>query len=109
LLPIQPAIEEVPPLAAVSHPSIASLCFGAALLIAVLALAARHVRRPGALTIGACMLAATIAPTSNLLFAEGAFTARTLYAPSIGAALMAGAAIAWLADRGTRAMPVIAL
>jgi tetratricopeptide (TPR) repeat protein len=109
LLPIQPAIEEVPPLTVAWHPSIASLCLGAALLIAILALMARHVRRPDALTLGACILAATIAPTSNLLFAEGALTARTLYAPSIGAALMAGAGLAWLADRGTRALPVIAL
>ena len=99
-LPIQPAIEEVPPLASASHPSVVLLCAGALLLVAVLALAAMHFRRPSALTLGAWLLAATIAPTSNLLFAEGALTARTLYAPSIGAALMAGAAIAWLASRG---------
>lgn len=106
LLPIQPAIEEVPPLAAAWHPSIVLLCAGAVLLLAVLALAALHFRRPGALTLGAWLLAATIAPTSNLLFAEGALTARTLYAPSIGAALMAGCALAWLASRGARALCV---
>ncbi len=109
LLPIQPAIEEVPPLAAAWHPSITLLCLGAALLLTVLVIAARHLRRPSALTLGACVLAATIAPTSNLLFAEGALTARTLYAPSIGAALMAGTALAWLAERGARAAPAVVL
>jgi len=102
LLPIQPAIEEVPPLAAAWHPSVALLCLGAALLLLVLALIVLHLRRPSALTFGACLLAATIAPTSNLIFAEGALTARTLYAPSIGAALMAGGVFAWLASRGAR-------
>jgi hypothetical protein len=100
LLPIQPPIEEVPPLASAFHPSVASLCIGAALLLAVLALVVRHFRRPSALTLGAWLLAATIAPTSNLIFAEGALTARTLYAPSIGAALMAGGVLAWLARGG---------
>ena len=109
LLPIQPAIEEVPPLAAAWHPSIASLCVGTVLLLAVLTLLALHLRRPGALTLGAWLLAATIAPTSNLLFAEGALTARTLYAPSIGAALMAGWALAWLASRGARVPAVAAV
>jgi hypothetical protein len=106
LLPIQPAIEEVPPLASAWHPSIPLLCLGAALLLAVLALVALHVRRPGALTFGACLLTATIAPTSNLLFAEGALTARTLYAPSIGAALMMGGVLGWLAARGARPLLV---
>jgi Flp pilus assembly protein TadD len=99
---MRPAIEEVPPLASAWHPSVALLCVGAALLVAVLALVVQHFRKPSALTFGACLLAATIAPTSNLLFAEGALTARTLYAPSIGAALMAGGALAWLASRGAR-------
>jgi hypothetical protein len=109
LLPIEPAIEEVPPLAAAWHPSIALLCLGAALLLAILTLVVGHVRRPSVLTLGACILTATIAPTSNLLFAEGALTARTLYAPSIGAALMVGAVIAWLAGRGARMVPAIAM
>ncbi|HEX7981733.1 MAG TPA: hypothetical protein VF461_24210 [Gemmatimonadaceae bacterium] len=99
LLPIQPAIEEVPPLAAAWHPSVVLLCVGAALLVTVLGLVALHLYRPSAITLGAFLLAATIAPTSNLIFAEGALTARTLYAPSIGAALMAGGALAWLAVR----------
>jgi len=106
LLPMRPAIEEVPPLASAWHPSVALLCAGVVLLLAVLALVVLHLRRPSALTFGACLLAATIAPTSNLLFAEGALTARTLYAPSIGAALMAGAALAWLASRGARPLLV---
>jgi hypothetical protein len=106
LLPIQPAIEEVPPLASAWHPSVALLCFGAALLLAVLALVALHFRLPSALTLGAWLLAATIAPTSNLLFAEGALTARTLYAPSIGAALMAAGILAWLASRGAPSLVV---
>lgn len=99
LLPIPPAIEEVPPLASAWHPSVALLCIGTVLLLAVLALVALHLRRPSVLTLGALLLAATLAPTSNLLFAEGALTGRTLYAPSIGAALMVGGALAWLASR----------
>jgi protein O-mannosyl-transferase len=109
LLPIRPAIEEVPPLASAWHPSVVSLCVGAALLMVVLALVALHLRRPSALTLGACLLAATIAPTSNLIFAEGALTARTLYAPSIGAALMAGGLMAWLSARGARSVLVSAV
>ena len=104
LLPIRPAIEEVPPLALAFHPSLASLCVGAALLMVVIALVVLHLRRPSAVTLGACVLAATIAPTSNLIFAEGALTARTLYAPSIGAALMAGGLMAWLSARGARSV-----
>jgi len=109
LLPIRPAIEEVPPLASAWHPSIPLLWSGAALLLLVLVLTALHLRRPSALTLGAWLLAATIAPTANLLFAEGALTARTLYAPSIGAALMAGGVLAWLATRGARTMCVAAV
>ena len=90
LLPIQPAIEEVPPLAAAWHPSVALLCVGAALLLAG-ARARRAAPPPAERThLGACLLAATIAPTSNLHLRRRALTARTLYAPSIGAALMAG-------------------
>jgi hypothetical protein len=85
------------------------LCVGLALLLIILALAALHLRRPSALTLGAFLLAATIAPTSNLLFAEGALTARTLYAPSIGAALMAGGALAWLSARGARFVVIAAV
>jgi hypothetical protein len=109
LLPIQPAIEEVPPLASAWHPSLALLSAGAALLVVVLALLVLHQRRPSAFTFGAWLLAATIAPTSNLLFAEGALTARTLYAPSIGAALIAAGALAWLASRGARVLCLMAV
>jgi hypothetical protein len=109
LLPFRPAIEEVPPLASAWHPSVALLCGGAALLVTVLVLVALHLRRPSAFTLGALVLAATIAPTSNLLFAEGALTARTLYAPSIGAALIAAGALAWLASHGARILSVAAV
>jgi tetratricopeptide (TPR) repeat protein len=90
-LPVAPAMEEVPPQSSATDPSMLPVLAGAVLLVAVLALVVRHARRPTALTLGAWVLAATIAPTSNLLFAEGALTARTLYAPSIGAALMLAA------------------
>ncbi len=108
-LPIPPAIEEVPPLASAWHPSVALLCGGAVLLILVLGLMALHLRQPSAVTLGAWVLAATIAPTSNLLFAEGALTARTLYAPSLGAALIVSGVLARLASRGARAVCVAAV
>jgi protein O-mannosyl-transferase len=94
LLPIPPAIEEVPPLAVAMHPDALLVVTGALLVLCLVALLAWHARRPSALTLGACILVVTAAPTSNLLFAEGALTARTLYAPSLGAAMMAIAAIA---------------
>ena len=104
LLPVQPAIEEVPPLSAALHPSLPLVVGGLVLLLLTLGLVARHLRHPTPLTLGASVLATSIAPTSNLLFAEGALTARTLYAPSIGAAVMLGAAIALVASTRPRVL-----
>jgi hypothetical protein len=102
-VPVPPAVEDVPSLAAALHPNLLGVAAGAGLVIAALLLAARHQRAPSALTLGACIAAAALVPTSNLLFAAGAVTGRTLYSPSIGAALMAGAVIAWLAATRARA------
>jgi Flp pilus assembly protein TadD len=109
-LPVAPSVEEVPPLAYAENPSALLLGAGALLLTGTLALVVRHRRSPSAMTLGALVLAATIAPTSNLVFAEGALTSRTLYAPSIGAAMIVGAALAALAATRARIaiLPVMA-
>ena len=109
LLPVTPAVEEVPALAAVQSPDLGLVALGIVLLVAIMVLVLRHARRPTMATLGACILATTIAPTSNLLFAEGALTARTLYSPSLGAAMMAGALVAWVATTRARTLVVPAL
>jgi hypothetical protein len=97
VLPVPPAIDYAPPLSAVRHPDLLLVACGVALLAGGLFALGRHVRRPSAATLGVIVVAATIAPTSNLLFASGVvLSGRTLYAPSIGAGMVTGAAIAWL-------------
>jgi tetratricopeptide (TPR) repeat protein len=105
-LPVEPAINYTPSIAMVRAPDPWFLVFGAALLLAALALVILHVRRPNAWTLGALIGAATLAPTSNLLFGSGVvLSGRSMYTPSIGAALMVGSAVGWLA--ATRVRPVV--
>ena len=108
--PVPPAVEDVPSLAAALHPDPLMVAAGATLVLLALVLALRHVRAPSALTLGSCVAAAALAPTSNLLFAAGAVTGRTLYSPSIGAALMVGALAALLMETRFRiAVPYVAV
>jgi tetratricopeptide (TPR) repeat protein len=110
LLPVNPAINYTPSVEMVRSPNPWLVLFGVLLLIAALALVMLHVRHSSVWTLGALIGAATLAPTSNLLFGSGVvLSGRSVYAPSIGAALIVGGAFAWLsATRLRRAVPVIA-
>ncbi|HEV7991604.1 MAG TPA: hypothetical protein VGP25_07245, partial [Gemmatimonadaceae bacterium] len=70
-VPVQPAVEDVPSLAAALHPDPLAVAAGIALVLTAMFLGMRHVRTPSALTLGSCIAAATLTPTSNLLFAAG--------------------------------------
>lgn len=62
--------------------------------------AARSRRKHPALTFAVCWLAITLFPVSNLAFPTGILLAeRTLFLPSVGAALAAGVAITWVMER----------
>ncbi len=107
VLPVAPAIDHVPTMDAARHPDPLLVVLGALLVGAAAAALAWHVRRPAAVTLAVCIVAATMAPTANLFFASGVVLAgRNLYAPSIGALLLVGAAIAAaLATRASRLVP----
>jgi hypothetical protein len=97
VLPLIPVIDYAPSLAEIRQQNLLLVALGALFVLVAIAAFVQHLRRPSAITLGICIIAATIAPTSNLLFASGVVLApRTLYAPSIGAGLVVGAALAWL-------------
>jgi hypothetical protein len=107
VLPVPPVIDYAPSLAELRHPSLLLAVSGALLVAVGVAGFVQHLRRPTAVTLGLCITAATLAPTSNLFFASGVVLApRTLYAPSIGAGLVVGAALTWmLATRARVVLP----
>jgi hypothetical protein len=109
ILPMHPAIDYVPTLEQLRHPSLWMVALGLAIVVAVMIAIVHHLRRPSALGLGACVTGAAFLPTSNLLFPSGVvLTGRTLYAPAIGAAFIIAAATARL--RITRlASPVTAV
>jgi hypothetical protein len=75
---------------------------GVAIVVACLAIAGRHVRRPTAWSFVACFGALTYAPVSNLVVRSGVVVAdRTLYSPSVAVAIAAGAGLtaAWASRR----------
>jgi len=93
-LPVAPAIDFVPAAGEIARPSWLAVAGGVLVVVAIVAMVVLHTRRPSLATFGACVLAATAAPTANLVFASGVvLDARTLYGPSIGAMLMVGYAI----------------
>jgi protein O-mannosyl-transferase len=95
LAPLVPRIDWAPPMSEVREPSLVLAALGVPVVLAVAAALVMHVRRPTAWTTAAWFAAATIAPTSNLLFRSGVVLAeRTLYTPSVGACLLLGAAVA---------------
>jgi hypothetical protein len=97
VLPLAPVIDYAPTLAEIQQPSPLLVALGACLVAVAIVAFIQHLRRPNAVTLGITIVAATIAPTSNLLFASGVVLApRTLYAPSIGAGLVVGSMLAWL-------------
>jgi protein O-mannosyl-transferase len=85
-----------------------AVVLGAALLVATLAAAIAAWRRAPAVTFGITWFFIAFSPVSNVLFASGVVLAeRTLYLPSVGAAVVAG----WVAERILEVRPraVVAL
>ncbi len=102
LVPQPPRLDYSPAEAIIFHPPAAAVAAGAAIALAAVAVLLWHARRPNPWTLAACFAAATFAPVSNLVVRTGVVVAdRTLYSPSIGVALIAGAAFAaaWSARR----------
>ncbi len=102
LVPQPPRLDYSPPDADVLRPAISLILLGAMLVSAGALAAWSHLRRPSAWSFIACFAACAYLPASNLLLRTGVVLAdRTLYSPSVGAALAAGAAVAsaWTARR----------
>jgi protein O-mannosyl-transferase len=81
---------------------------GAVLTAAIVAVAVLARRRYPAVTFGFVFFAVAISPVSNVIFASGVVIAeRTLYLPSVGAAILAGWVVQWGVAR--RPSPVLTL
>lgn len=94
LAPQEPRIDYSPSLVSLSHPPLALVMLGAALVIATIYVLIVHARRPGFVTFAIVLAAVTFAPVSNLAFRSGLIVAeRTLYSPSIGVVLLMGLAV----------------
>jgi protein O-mannosyl-transferase len=107
-LPVPPAIDYVPTLAEIQHPAWTPIVVGALLLGVALFAFWRHVAHPTATTLAVVIAAALAAPSANLFFASGVvLDARTLYAPSIGTALILGLVLGVLARHAPRATPAL--
>jgi protein O-mannosyl-transferase len=98
LVPQPPRLDYSPPDAAVFDPALPFFLLGGILVVAAALVVLRHLRRPAAWSFIVCFAACTYLPASNLLLRTGVVLAdRTLYSPSVGAALACGAAgaLAW--------------
>jgi hypothetical protein len=109
-LPVRPAINVSLPPHVVQSPSMAAVAVGVLMVCVGLAALYVHWRRPSAWSLGMVIVAATLAPTSNVLFASGVvLSGRSVYAPSIGAALIVGVSLHVMgATRVRRLVPVAA-
>ncbi|HEY2064318.1 MAG TPA: hypothetical protein VGG84_00050, partial [Gemmatimonadaceae bacterium] len=104
VLPVRPAIDYVPTLDQLTNLSPLMIVLGVGLVAAVTLAMVQHFRRPSAIGLGAWILGATFMPTANLLFPSGVvLTGRTLYAPSMGVALLI--AVVAVRLRGVRFAP----
>lgn len=102
LVPQLPRPDYSPTEAALAHPDAILVVLGGALVVAGIAVIVAHVRRPTPWTFAGVFTVATLAPVSNLIVRTGVVVAeRTLYSPSVGVALVYGAAlaIAWQTRR----------
>jgi tetratricopeptide (TPR) repeat protein len=82
---------------------------GAALLVLTVLVAVAARKRAPAITLALAWVAIAIAPVANVLFPSGVVMAeRTLYLPSVGAALIAGWAAYWLLERAPRPAAALA-
>jgi tetratricopeptide (TPR) repeat protein len=82
---------------------------GAGLLVLLVLAAVAARQRAPMVTLGLAWIAIAIAPVANVLFPSGVVMAeRTLYLPSVGAALIAGWVAYWLSERAPRAAVALA-
>lgn len=94
-VPAPAPIDVAPPLSVAMAPNPWLVAAGVGLAVVVCLSLVAHVRRPSPASLGVWIVAAMLAPTANILFPSGVvLSGRTLYAPSIGIALLAGAAAA---------------
>lgn len=102
LVPQPPRLDYSPPDSATLHPDRVLAVLGALAVLATIAVAWRHIRRPTPWSFVACFAACSYAPVSNLVIRTGVVVAdRTLYSPSVAVAIAAGVgmAAAWAARR----------
>ena len=98
--PQEPGIDYSPSLAELAHPPWALAAAGAAFVGLALAAGVRHFRAPGLLTGAILLTGLPLVLVSNLFFPSGVIIAeRTLYLPSVGAALLLGMGAAALRPR----------
>jgi len=101
-IPQLPRLDYSPTTAALVHPALPLVVLGAAMVVAAGYVLVLHARRPSPWSWAAVFSIATFAPVSNLVIHTGVVLAdRTLYAPSVGACLLIGAALAALLARRT--------
>jgi hypothetical protein len=94
IAPQLPRIDYSPTSAAIAHPNPLLVAGGLVAVATACAAALIHARRPSRWTFAALFAAATFAPVSNLVLHTGVVLAdRTLYAPSMGVALLLGGAL----------------
>jgi hypothetical protein len=92
-LPVPPAVDYVPNIETLNHPSPWAVLAGMSIIVAVLVVLVLYIRRPTVAGLGVWIAALTIAPTANLIFPSGVLLAgRTLYAPALGVAFLVAAA-----------------
>jgi hypothetical protein len=83
---------------------------GTVMLAAIIACVARAWRRAPVVALGFVFFAVAVSPVSNVLFPSGVVIAeRTLYLPSVGAAILAGWVVQWALAQAPRPALVLAL
>jgi hypothetical protein len=97
VLPIPPSLDYVPSIGTLTHPPLFPVLNGVLILLGAFVVMVHFFTRPGAISLGVWITAATLAPTSNLLFASGVVSSgRTLYAPAMGLAFVIAGALTML-------------
>lgn len=100
LVPLALSADYAPGVLRVAHVLDAAVAVGALVLAGLGALAWALRARAPAVSVGIAWFFVAVLPVSNLLFAAGILLGeRTLYLPSVGAALAIGGAWAWAAER----------
>jgi hypothetical protein len=96
-LPSPAPIDVAPPLAEAIAPDPWLSALGALVVASALVALVLHLRNPRPSLLAVWIVAATLLPTANLLFPSGVvLSGRTLYAPSIGVALLTATTAAFV-------------